>query len=195
MQTHTLNLNQNYSRINQILNNFNLSIAEKINQLKKLFSQENTITIKTFELIDKCFKGQYGNEYLRIQGAIKDIIKFYQILQNKFPQLEQIKLSLADLLFLDQQYNESFNLFNELFCQNPLLIFETPGELYEILEKYGSEEQKIIYHLCLVKAFIEDENLEDAQQECDEIIAKYGGDNQSIKDWLKLHDRANCLIW
>jgi hypothetical protein len=53
-----------------------------------------------------------------------------------------------------------------------------------MLEKYGNDQQKISYHLSLVRAFIEDENLEDAQQECDEIIAKYGGDH-----WCQLKQR------
>jgi hypothetical protein len=194
MQTQTINLNQNSEKISQILNDFNLSITEKINQLKSLFSQENTITIKTVKLIDQFLKGQYGSEYLLIQDSIKEIINFYQFLQSKFPDVEQIKLSLADLFLLDEQYNESFNLFNELFYQNPLLIFEVPGEFYEMLEKYGNDQQKISYHLSLVRAFIEDENLEDAQQECDEIIAKYGGNNPYLKDWLRLHDGVNCLI-
>ena len=149
------------------------------------------MTIETFKLIDHFLKGQYGSEYLLIQGSITIVINFYQFLQKKFPQVYQIQLSLADLLLLDKQYTKSFNLFNQIFYENPLLIFEAPGDLYKMLEKYGNDQQKISYHLYLVRAFIEDENLEDAQQECDEIIGKYGGDNQYIKDWLKLFQMSN----
>ena len=185
--------NQISNKINQILNNLDLSITHKIEQLIGLFSQETTINLEDFKMIDKLLKGSYGSEYLIIQKNMKDTMNFYYFLGNKFPESELIKLSLADLLLLNNQYYKSFNLFNQVFTDNPLLIFKAPGELYKILEKYGNDEHKIIYRLSLVRAFFEDKNPEDALEEYQETIEEYGINNQIIKNYLKITNLLSFL--
>ncbi|MBR8839106.1 MAG: hypothetical protein DSM106950_35185 [Stigonema ocellatum SAG 48.90 = DSM 106950] len=98
---------------------------------------------------------------------------------------------------MDRQYSNSFDAFNQAFCQKPLLLFEAPGELSDYLDKYGSESQKIYYRISLVRALLLDESLDDAAEEYHDIIQTYGEDNEVLEKFVqenKIKEELSLLI-
>lgn len=173
------------SKIVATLDDKETSALSKITKLQEILKKTTEIDPDLVELINFHFKGKYGSEYLTIQGNYQTIIDFYDFLNKRFPDSAEILFSLGDLFLLHKQHKKSFDAFNQAFYQNPLLLFKAPGELENLLEKYGSEWQNIYYRLSFVRASLLDDSIEDAREEYHEIINIYGEDNNAIKTYLQ----------
>ncbi|MGL5828450.1 MAG: hypothetical protein ACRC0L_02635 [Angustibacter sp.] len=112
-------------------------------------------------------------------------------MNEKAPRSYKILLSLADLLFLDGQCLLSFDLFNKAFYHDPLLLFSAPGELWEYIDKYGNQSQKIHYKLSLMRAFILDGNSEDAVGEYEEVTQLYGEKEGILQSYFQTEELRN----
>ena len=171
--------------ISAIINDSITTRNQKIAELLPIIAEMRELNPAIFNSIDSTIKGTYGSEYLISQGDYQPIIEFYQFLNQKFPDLAEVLLSLGDIYLLDKQYSNSFDAFNKAFYKHPLLLFEAPGELGDYIEKYGSDSQKIYYRISLVRALFLDENFDDAKEEYQDIIQFYGENNEVMKEYLQ----------
>ena len=171
--------------ISAIINDSSTTRNQKIADLLPIIAQVEELDAATFKSIDSRIKGTYGSEYLISQGDYQPIIEFYQFLNQKFPDLADVLLSLGDIYLLAKQYSNSFDAFNKAFYKHPLLLFEAPGELGDYIEKYGSDSQKIYYRISLLRALFLDESFDEAKEEYQDIIKSYGENNEVIKEYLQ----------
>jgi tetratricopeptide (TPR) repeat protein len=164
-----------------ILNDNKLNQLQKTGKLMPVIQEMTGINSELLELIDAKLKGPYGSEFLLTHGDFLSLIPFYSFLNQKFPDSAEVLLSLGDLLLLNQQYRCAFDAFNKAFYTKPLLIFKAPGELFDELNRYGSDSQKIYYQISLVRALVLDGELAEARDEYQELIQMYDDDHETIK--------------
>jgi tetratricopeptide (TPR) repeat protein len=171
--------------ITSILNDKRLNQTQKTGKLMPVIQEMTDMDSELLERINAKLKGPYGSEFLLTHGDFLSLIPFYSFLNQKFPDSAEILLSLGDLLLLNQQYRSAFDAFNKAFDTKPLLIFKAPGELFDELNKYGSDSQKIDYQISLVRALILDGELVEARDEYQELIQMYDDDHEMIKKCLQ----------
>ncbi|MGL5829325.1 MAG: hypothetical protein ACRC0L_07125 [Angustibacter sp.] len=169
-------------------------LKRKIERLIDLSRQMTKMDADTLRAIDSRLKGTYGSEYAHSQGEYGSLIELYQILNEKDPHSYEVLLSLADLLLLDGQHSFSFDLFNQAFRHDPLLLFNAPGELGEHIDRYGSQSQKIHYKISLSRAFVLDGNLEDAREEYGEVTQLHGEEGEFVQSYFQTEDLKNEFL-
>ena len=104
----------------------------------------------SLSLLEHELRGGYGWEYTKIQNEYEEHIAFWRSLVNSFSDQPKLLGILADTLLLAGRRDEALDVFLQAFHQDPTLVYEFGGELYDFYLEEGAE-QWLEYQLVLVR--------------------------------------------
>lgn len=99
-------------------------------------------------------RGHYGQEYTKIGDAMDEHLAFWKELAADFPS-PLARACYADTLLLAQREQDAMELFLEVFTEQPGLLVEFGGDLYEVAQSLG-EPTWLRYRLACLRAALAD---------------------------------------
>jgi tetratricopeptide (TPR) repeat protein len=139
----------------------------------------------SLRLLEHELRGGYGWEYTKIQNEYEEHIAFWRSLEQRFSDQPKLLGILADTLLLAGHRDEALDLFLGAFQQDPALVYEFGGELYDFyLEKGG--EHWLEYQLVLIRAALKKDNEDYAKEVYRRLLEEYRGDKAAMDKIYKV---------
>lgn len=130
--------------------------------------------------------GGYGWEYTKVLEEYDEHTRFWRTMAERFPERPKLRGTLADTLLRAGRRDEALDQFVEAFRQEPTLVYEFGGELYDFMKEKGGEHW-LEYRLTLVRAALASDNEEYAKEVYRRLLDEYRDDQPALK---KIHALA-----
>ncbi len=105
----------------------------------------------TLVALESHLRGGYGSEYLKIGDDLREHLRFWKTLAERFPEKPKALGNYADTLLLAGHIPEAMDAFLAAFEKNPVLVYKFGGELYDYMKEMGGERW-LGYQLALLRA-------------------------------------------
>jgi tetratricopeptide (TPR) repeat protein len=161
------------------------STQEWLDSLLGVLQPWDRLMDDSLSLLEPELRGGYGWEYTKIQNEYEEHIAFWRSLVNSFSGQPKLLGILADTLLLAGRRDEALDLFLQAFHQDPTLVYEFGGELYDFYLEKGAE-QWLEYQLVLVRAALKTDNEDYAKDVYRRLLEEYRGDEAAMKKIYKV---------
>jgi hypothetical protein len=152
--------------------------AEFLATVLSALRRDSPLEEETLRVLMTHLRGHYGQEYSKIGDAMDEHLAFWQTVADEFGT-PLARACYADTLLLARREDEAMELFLATFADQPTLLYEFGGDLYDVARSIG-EPTWLRYRLACLQAALSDyqDSTDDdyIREIYSELLEEYAGD-------------------
>jgi tetratricopeptide (TPR) repeat protein len=137
---------------------------------------------ETERALESHLRGGYGAEYVKIGDDLREHLRFWKTLAERFPEKPKMLANYADTLLLAGQIPEAMDTFLAAFQKDPVLVYKFGGELHDFMKELGGPRW-LEYQLTLLRAALAEPeiNRDYIRETLDSLRREFKNDPEALR--------------